>query len=130
MGLLDGLSGLLQGAIAKNPGGLSGVLDDALKGAGGLDGVVSKLNSAGLGSKVNSWLGNGENEPLTADEVRTALSSDHISQIASKLGIPADAVPDAIAQHLPNAVDQASPAGKLVTGAAATAASQVGGKAA
>lgn len=129
MGVLDGLSDLLQGAIAKNPGGLSGMLDDALKGAGGLDGVVQKLNGAGLGGKVNSWLGNGENMPLTADEVRTALSSDHLNQIASKLGIPADAVPDAIAQHLPNAVDQASPNGKLVTGAAAAAAN-VGGKAA
>jgi uncharacterized protein YidB (DUF937 family) len=126
--MLDGLSELLQGAIAKNPSGVSGVLDDAFKSAGGLDGVVQKLNSAGLGSKVNSWLGNGDNAPLTADEVRSALSSDHINQVAAKLGIPADAVPDAIAQHLPNAVDQAAHSGKLASAVAAAA--NIGGKAA
>lgn len=131
MGLFDGLSGMLETAIAKHPGGLSGMLDDALKGAGGLDGVVSKLNSSGLGGKVSSWLGQGDNQPLTADEVRSALSEEHLGQIAAKLGIPADAVPHVLAQHLPNAVDQASPTGSLtaIGSAAGAAASRVGGRA-
>ena len=92
MGLFDGLSGMLETAIAKHPGGLSGMLDDALKGAGGLDGVVSKLNSSGLGGKVSSWLGQGDNQPLTADEVRSALSEEHLGQIAAKLGRSPEAV--------------------------------------
>jgi uncharacterized protein YidB (DUF937 family) len=113
MGLFDDLTNVVEKAVQNNPGGLSGVMNDALASAGGLDGVVSKLNDAGLGAKVNSWLGNGANTPLTADEVRTALTPDHLQQIASKLGISPDAVAGAIAQHLPNAVDQASPNGKL-----------------
>ena len=113
MGLLDGLGGVLQAATSQHPGGLSGVLNDAFNEIGGLDGVVSKLNDAGLGSKVNSWLGKGANVPLTADEVRAALSDEHVQQIAAKLGIPASAVPEVLAQHLPAAVDAASPNGKI-----------------
>jgi uncharacterized protein YidB (DUF937 family) len=115
MGLFDDLAGVVEKAVQNNPAGLSGVMNDALASVGGLDGVVSKLNDAGLGAKVNSWLGNGVNTPLTADEVRSVLTPDRIQQIATKLGIPPDSVAGAIAQHLPNAVDQASPNGKLKT---------------
>jgi uncharacterized protein YidB (DUF937 family) len=119
MGLFDNLVGDLESAIGSHPGGVSGVLGDLLADAGGLDGVVAKLNEAGLGEKVNSWLGKGENAPLTADEIRAALSDQSLTQIAGKLGISTDAVAQVLAQHLPNAVDQASPGGTLAGAGAA-----------
>jgi uncharacterized protein YidB (DUF937 family) len=116
--MFGGLGNLLEGAISSHPGGVSGLLNDALQQAGGLDGVVAKLNDAGLGEKVNSWLGKGANSPLTEDEIRSALGNQQLQQIATKLGIPLDAVAGTLAQHLPNAIDKASPNGTIVAAGA------------
>jgi len=115
MGLFDSLTGILENAIASHPGGVSGLLSEAFTEIGGMDGIVNQLNQAGLGSKVNSWLGKGDNVPLTADEINSVLSSGQLQQIAAKLGVSVDQVPHLLAQHLPSAVDQASPDGVLAS---------------
>lgn len=112
-GELGGLGGLVEKAIQSHPGGLSGLMQEAFADVGGLDGVIASLNSAGLGGKVNSWLGQGANTPITADEIRSALSNAQVKQLATKLGIPMDQVASVLAQHLPNAVSQASAAGTI-----------------
>lgn len=104
MGLFDELAGVVENAVKSHPGGLGGVMNDALAYLGGIDGVVKQLNEAGLGAKVSSWLGAGPNTPITADEIRSALTPDHLKQIASKLGVPPNLVAEVLAQHLPNAV--------------------------
>lgn len=108
MSLLDSLTGLLS-----QGGGIQGVLSNALAQAGGMPGVLAKLNDAGYGAKVNSWLGKGPNTPITADEIQSALGNDHLKQIATSLGVPFDQVAALISQHLPAAVDAASPNGTL-----------------
>ena len=115
MGLFDSLTGLVENAIASHPGGLSGLMSEAFTNIGGLDGIVNQLNQAGLGTKVNSWLGKGDNVPLTADEINSVLSNAQLQEIAAKLGVSADQVPHLLAQHLPSAIDQASPDGALAT---------------
>jgi uncharacterized protein YidB (DUF937 family) len=115
MGLFDSLTGILENAIASHPGGVSGLLSEAFTEIGGMDGIINQLNQAGLGAKVNSWLGKGDNVPLTADEINSVLSSGQLQQIAAKLGVSPDQVPHLLAQHLPAAVDQASPDGVLAT---------------
>jgi uncharacterized protein YidB (DUF937 family) len=114
MGLFDGLSGMLENAIASHPGGLSGLMSQAFTSFGGLDGVVAKLNEAGLGPKVNSWLGKGDNVPITAEEISAVLGSAQLQQLATQFGVPIDQVPHLLATHLPDAVDQASPNGVIV----------------
>jgi uncharacterized protein YidB (DUF937 family) len=113
MSFFDNLGGMLSKAISNHPGGLSGLMSDAFSQFGGLDGVVAKLNEAGLGSQVNSWLGRGENQPNTPDEIRSALSNEYLVSLAQKLGVPTDQVANILAQHLPAAVDQASPDGTI-----------------
>jgi uncharacterized protein YidB (DUF937 family) len=83
---------------------------------GGLQGIVQKLQAAGLGTQVQSWLGNSTNMPITADQLRDALNSDQVRQIASHFGVNVDEALKILAQHLPTAVDQASPNGKLEPG--------------
>lgn len=115
MGLFDGLSGILENAISSHGGGLNGLMSDALTNIGGLEGIVGKLNDAGLGQKVNSWLGKGDNVPLTADEISSVLGNAQLQELALKLGVPMDQVSHVLAEHLPTAVDQASPDGVLVS---------------
>ncbi len=81
---------------------------------GGLAGIVNQLQQAGLDKEVQSWLStSGKNIPVTADQIRGALSDQHVQQIARELGLPVDAAMQFLAQHLPTAVDQASPNGTI-----------------
>jgi uncharacterized protein YidB (DUF937 family) len=112
MGILDSLGGLLQSATNQE-GGVSGLLAAAFQKAGGFEGVLAKLNDAGYGAKVNSWLGNGPNMPITNSEIEAALGNEHLKQLATSLGVPLDQVAGLVAQHLPAAVDNASPNGTV-----------------
>jgi len=80
---------------------------------GSLAGIVSQLKQAGLDKQVQSWLGSGQNLPVTVDQLRGALSDQHVQQIARELGLPVDSALQFLAQHLPAAVDQASPNGTI-----------------
>ena len=53
---------------------------------GGLGGIVNQLQQGGLATQVQSWLGNGANMPVSADQLRAALGSDQVKQIAQHLG--------------------------------------------
>jgi uncharacterized protein YidB (DUF937 family) len=114
MGILDSLesSGILgQLGAAVLPAVLSEVMGSG--GQGGLNAIVAKLQQAGLGNQVNSWLGNGQNLPITADQIKQVLGSDVVRQLAAKYNIPVDQIAEVLAHQLPVAVDQASPNGKL-----------------
>jgi uncharacterized protein YidB (DUF937 family) len=80
---------------------------------GGLNAIVAKLQQAGFGEQVKSWLGNGQNLPITADQLKQVLGSDAVKQLAARFNIPVDQITQILAQQLPAAVDRASPDGKL-----------------
>ncbi|HET7850213.1 MAG TPA: YidB family protein [Pseudolabrys sp.] len=115
MGLLDqfgGLKGALGSiAAAEAPAMIAAVL--ARTNLGNLQGLVDQLQQGGLGDQVRSWLGNGSNMAVTPEQIRNALGSDRVRQIAEQFGVPGDAVLNMLAQHLPTAVDQASPNGTI-----------------
>lgn len=115
MGLLDqfgGLKGALGSiAAAEAPAMITAVL--ARTNLGNLQGLVDQLQQGGLGDQVRSWLGNGSNMAVTPEQIRNALGSDRVRQIAEQFGVPGDAVLNMLAQHLPTAVDQASPNGTI-----------------
>src|SRR5271165_235142 len=118
MGILDSLgdSPLFKGVLgqletAVLPVVLSEVLGNGSQ--GGLTAIVAKLNQAGLGDQVKSWIGNGQNLPITADQLRQVLGNDTVRQMAAKYNIPIDQVAEVLAHQLPLAVDKASPDGKL-----------------
>ena len=75
--------------------------------------IVAKLQQAGLGDQVKSWIGNGQNLPITADQLQQVLGSDTVKQLAAQFNIPVDQLGPMLAQMLPKAVDGASPHGHL-----------------
>ncbi|MDQ0469721.1 uncharacterized protein YidB (DUF937 family) [Labrys wisconsinensis] len=113
MSLFDNLKDALGGLLGQAADQAPGALTQALAGAGGLQGVIDKLQASGLGPQVTSWLGNGENLPVSASQLEAALGNEQVQQLATSLGIPADKVLAFLQQHLPTAVDQASPTGTL-----------------
>lgn len=113
-GLLGGLGGLGGAGGAAGAGGLAGILGSLLANngsVGGLGGLVSKFEQAGLGDKVNSWIGKGDNAPVSEGEVGHALGGDVISNLAGKFGMSAATLLPLLAALLPSLIDKLTPHG-------------------
>lgn len=134
MGLLDSVLGQVLGGAQPQPqdggigslGGMGGGLGDlgGLAGAlggllanngeqGGLGGLVSKFEQAGMGDVIGSWVGKGENAPISGGQLQDVLGSDVISSIAQKLGINAATLLPMLATLLPTLIDQLTPKGQV-----------------
>lgn len=116
MGLFDSLTDGIKSALgqaAQNE--MSTMLPAALANTpfGNLQGVVNQLQASGLGPQVQSWLGSGANLNVTPEQLQAALGSDQVKQLAQHFGVDPDAALKMLAQHLPTAVDAASPNGSL-----------------
>lgn len=108
----DAGSGLDSSSLTSALGGLLGGGDSG----GGLDvgSLLSNMNSGGLAGLAQSWLGDGENEAISADQVTSMLGSDKISEFASQLGLSEDEAAGGLADALPQMVDNASSGGSLL----------------
>ena len=114
MGILDSLES--SGILGKLGAAVLPVVMSEVMGTGnqgGLNAIIAKLQQAGFGDQVKSWIGTGQNLPITADQLKQVLGSDAVRQIAAKYNIPIDQVAEVLAHQLPVAVDKASPDGKL-----------------
>mgnify|MGYP004717138101 CR=1 FL=1 len=112
MSLFDNIKGSLGGVVGSAAASaLPGIIEKVFP--GGLQGLLNQLAPSGYGRPGNSWLGPGENEPITTDDLRNALNDEHTREIANKLGIPADQVLETLSKVLPQAVDHHSSEGQL-----------------
>lgn len=80
---------------------------------GGPEGFLQAFREVGLGDIVSSWLGHGENRPITPHQLETALGADAIQGIATRVGLPVQKVGELAAAMLPDAVDALSEQGEL-----------------
>jgi uncharacterized protein YidB (DUF937 family) len=120
MGLFDQLiSGALRGAMGQGSGDNSSLLPGLLgqllgqTNLGSIGGLLTQLQQGGLTNEVGSWLGNGANRAVSPDQLRSALGSEQLQQMAQSAGLPIDQLLSMLSQHLPGAVDRASPNGAL-----------------
>jgi len=116
MDLLKMGSGLIQGNSDDATTGLdAGDITNALSklignSEGGLDlgALVGGLSQNGLGEIVGSWLGTGENESISEDQITELLGSEKVSEFASQLGLSEESAKGALVDALPQVVDQAT----------------------
>ncbi len=90
---------------------LSGLLSNA---DGQIDfaGIASKMASSGdLGAIVGSWLGDGENSPISAESLTSIFGSDKIAEFAGQLGTDTDTASNGLADVLPQLMDKSSSGG-------------------
>ena len=127
MGLLDGLLGNLMGGnsggssnpllqiamqMLANKGG-GGTGGGALDSMGGLSGIVSAFQKGGLGHLADSWVGSGENLPVSGDQLTQVLGSDKIGAIASQLGMSQGDAAGGLAKILPDLINHVTPNGQM-----------------
>lgn len=112
MGFLDSAIG---GLLGSSPSGASmeQALGALLQQHGGIGGLVNQLSQGGLASQVSSWIGNGQNQAVTATEITQALGSGSVGAIAQKLGISPQQAGELLSRALPHLIDHFTPGGQL-----------------
>jgi uncharacterized protein YidB (DUF937 family) len=82
---------------------------------GGIGGFLGKLESAGLRSQMESWLGHPNAAPLSAQDLDRALGSGALSGIGNRLGMAETAVKTAVGYTLPKLIGTLTPGGRIPT---------------
>jgi uncharacterized protein YidB (DUF937 family) len=127
MGLLDSvLGGVLGGGQQPQQGGGAGALLAILAsmlannqsggaggGLGGLAGLAEQFQRGGLGDVMNSWVGTGENLPVSPDQLGQVLGGDVLGQLTQQTGMGQGDLLGQLSQLLPQLVDKATPNGQI-----------------
>ena len=118
MALLDQLLSSLTGASGSP---LRGVLMNVLGhggsqtggAGGGLGGLLSSFEQAGLGHIAQSWIGNGPNQPVSPQQLQTVFGEDQVQTMSRQSGMAPHDFLSQLSQHLPRVVDSMTPNGRL-----------------
>jgi uncharacterized protein YidB (DUF937 family) len=115
MGLLDSILGAMSGKTDSSGGAsqLIGILGGLLAQSGGLQGLANKFSQSGQGDTFSSWVGMGENQPISGGQVQKVLGSDEVNALAAKLGVDPAQASHFLAEYLPKVVDKLTPEGKV-----------------
>jgi uncharacterized protein YidB (DUF937 family) len=115
MGLLDSILGAASGKTDASGQAtpLVGILGGLLAQSGGLQGLANKFSQSGCGGAFASWVGMGENQSISSDEIQKCLGSQQVQALAAKMGIDPAQASNLLAEFLPKVVDKLTPAGKV-----------------
>ena len=115
MGLLDSILGAGSGKSDASGGAtpLIGILGGLLAQSGGLQGLANKFSQSGQGNAFSSWVGMGENHPISGNQIQNAVGSDQVNALAAKLGVDPAQASHFLAEYLPKVVDKLTPEGKV-----------------
>jgi uncharacterized protein YidB (DUF937 family) len=124
---LPPLDGAHQGSVDAGGlgslGGIIGSIAASLGGASsgsavstGLEALLNQFRQAGLGKAAESWVGTGENHPISTDQLKSALGNGKIADIAKQAGLSPEVLSQLLAQALPKLIDKLTPGGKILQG--------------
>lgn len=80
---------------------------------GGLGGLLLQFETAGLGHIARSWVGIGENQPVSRGQLQTVFGDSQVQGMASRAGMQPGYFLSQLGQHLPDAVNGMTPNGRL-----------------
>jgi uncharacterized protein YidB (DUF937 family) len=115
MGLFDSLLGSVLGGGDKTQmlTSLATSLIANHSSGQGLGGLVQQFESAGLSHLVQSWVGNGQNLPISPEQIQQVLGNQFVQQFAQQHGVDLSTASATIAQMLPQLVNQVTPNGQV-----------------
>jgi uncharacterized protein YidB (DUF937 family) len=114
MSLFDSVAGAVLGKVmGGNQGSMAQVAMEMFNQNGGLSGILEKFKAAGLAEQAASWVGKGENLPISAEQISSVLGNGAIAEMAAKFGLSPEVLSSQIAQRLPGVVDKMTPNGEV-----------------
>lgn len=77
---------------------------------------MAKFQQAGLGDVIGSWVGSGQNQAISSEQLHQVLGSEAISGLAAKLGINMGDTANQLSQVLPGLINHLTPHGQAPEG--------------
>jgi len=115
MGILDNLTGGGQAfGSGRSPDVLTAIV--GLLGStesGGIAGLVQQFAGNGLGDIVHSWVGKGQNLPITPQQISQGLGGNMLQNLAAQAGISTDQMSSHLSELLPGFIDKLTPNGQV-----------------
>ena len=114
------ISSIAKGLIAQKLGGnnemVGNVMNSLIGGGDKMDlgSLVSGFKDKGLGNVAESWLGDGANMPVSAEQLKDVIGGDKIEAAASQLGTDEGSLLSSLQDAVPQLVDKASSGGSLL----------------
>ena len=102
-----------SGAGSAGAGGLGGAQQGGL---GGLGGLINAFQRNGMGDQMQSWIGSGQNMPISPDQLQQVLGQGTLGQIAQQLGLSPQASASGLSELLPQLIDRLTPNGQAPQG--------------
>jgi uncharacterized protein YidB (DUF937 family) len=120
-GLLGGSSSGSGGATATKAGGMNlgaivavlGPIVAKLLKNGGLSKMMQGARASGLSAEADSWVGTGENAPVSGQDVRAVVGEDTVQELAQGAGISEDEAAQVLAHVVPQVVNGVTPNGQV-----------------
>lgn len=113
MGLMDMVGGLLGGQGDSKAALMQAAIDLIQNHSGGLQGLLGQFQQAGLAQHVESWIGSGANQPISADHIQQALTGDQLQAVAQQAGLDPAQASQGLASLLPELVNHLTPNGGM-----------------
>jgi len=95
---------------------LPALIEQLSKYPGGLSGLIASFQQGGLGEIVASWIGKGQNLPVSADQLGQVLDPGVVNELAAKTGQDTGSVLGSLSSLLPQLIDKATPEGAVQPG--------------
>jgi uncharacterized protein YidB (DUF937 family) len=114
--------GDILGQVLAGAGQSSGSMgDDSMPGSragmgggmGGLGALLEQMQQAGLGDQARSWVGTGENMPVSPDVLSQIFGEGGVGAIARQAGLTPKETSDGLSQLLPEVVNHVTPTGEV-----------------
>src|SRR5579872_2969235 len=125
LGYLASREGMGGGQAGAGRGGLGGFPEQLMGGqtpppnqmntaaSGGLGALLQRFEQNGHGNIVNSWIGRGQNQPISPDQLHEALGPQTVNDLSQQTGMPRNDLLSQLAQALPELVDRLTPQGRI-----------------
>jgi uncharacterized protein YidB (DUF937 family) len=101
-----GMGDILGQVLGGGAGGGSG-------GMGGLGGLLEQMQRAGYGEQARSWVGTGQNMPVSPDVLGQIFGQGGIEEIARQAGVTPQEASTGLSELLPEVVNQVTPDGQV-----------------
>jgi putative toxin-antitoxin system antitoxin component (TIGR02293 family) len=81
----------------------------------GLTDLIGKLTAGGAAPQVNSWVGQGANEPVQPGQLGSALGQNVLNELSRRTGMSRQELLNQLATVLPQLINHLTPNGRMPT---------------
>jgi len=109
------IAAALQELLAPKRGAVPGgqVADPTQQSSSGLDVLLRQFQQNGFGEVINSWIGPGQNQPISPTELHQAMGQNTVNDLSRQTGAPQDELLALLSKYLPGIIDKLTPNGQL-----------------